>query len=170
MTSQAGFRDWPHLNYDISTTWLILKERAYGQGDHETAATEKEEKTAIIGPQVGTGGCGTPSEAGEGGCGRSWYLSLCGSFPSWHRATKYLAFIHMQKISSEFKLLTFPPKCQGNGPSPRPPCPSFCLSPPPPQLGLRPGNKMLSAHPHGGWLPTQSWFPMVRHPASKRKM
>ena len=62
MTSQAGCRDWPHLNYDISKTCLILKERASGQRDHETAATEKGEKTAIIGPQVGTRGCGTPSE------------------------------------------------------------------------------------------------------------
>lgn len=53
MTSQAGCRDWLHLNYDISKTWVILKERASGQGDHETAATEKGEKTTIISQQVG---------------------------------------------------------------------------------------------------------------------
>lgn len=42
-----------HLNYDISETWVILKERASGQGDHETAATENGEKTAVTSPQVG---------------------------------------------------------------------------------------------------------------------
>lgn len=28
---------------------------------------------------------------------------------------------------------------------------------------------MLSAHPHGGWLPMQSWFPMVRHLLPKER-
>lgn len=118
MTSQVGCRDWLHLNYDISKTWVILKERAAGQGDHETAATEKGEKTAVISPQVRHKSMGALPEAAEGGCGRSWCLSLSGSFPTWHRAATYLALIDMQKISREFKLLTSAPKCQGSGPSP----------------------------------------------------